>query len=75
MMLRSVIVLLLALNLLVLSWTAGVFSRWGWGPAQNHPETRAESPMAADALKLLEVQSTVSATPALPSTPSSSSVQ
>lgn len=75
MMLRSVIVLLLALNLLVLSWTAGVFSRWGWGPAQHRPETQAQPPVAADALKLLDVQSTVSATPALPSTPPSSSVQ
>ena len=65
MMLRSLVVLLLILNLLVLSWTAGVFSRWGWGPASAQPETQAQTPIASDMLKIRNVQSTLSPAPAL----------
>jgi hypothetical protein len=73
MMLRSLVVLLLVINLLVLSWTAGIFSRWGWGPVSAQPETQAQAPIAAEALQLTNVQSSI--TPALmpaPANPSSS---
>ncbi|MEY5029687.1 MAG: hypothetical protein RLZ63_2002 [Pseudomonadota bacterium] len=70
MMLRSLVVLLLVINLLVLSWTAGIFSRWGWGPVSASPEAQAQTPLAAEALQLNNVQSSTRAAPA--ATPSSS---
>ncbi len=74
MMLRSLVALLLVFNVLVLSWTTGVFSKWGWGPAQPHPDTQAQPPIAADALKVLDIQSTTTP-PAPASAPDSSSAQ
>ncbi len=73
MMLRSLVVLLLIFNLLVLSWTAGIFSRWGWGPTTPHPETQAQAPVAPQALKVINVEATMGAAPAAATTPFPSS--
>lgn len=75
MMLRSLVVLLLVLNVLVLSWTAGIFSRWGWGPVGAQPETQAQAPIAAEALQLTNVQSSTSPAPAAGAATPSSSMQ
>ncbi len=66
MLLRSAIVLLLVFNVLVLSWTAGIFSRWGWGPTRPHPEVLAQPPIEAQAFKLTDVQSRMSPAPTPP---------
>lgn len=71
MLLRSVIVLLLLFNLLVLSWTAGIFSRWGWGPTHTPAQVQAQPPIQAEAFKLRDVQSSVKPTPT-PSAPPTS---
>ena len=75
MMLRSLVVLLLIFNMLVLSWTAGIFSRWGWGPATPHPETQAQTPVAPQTLKVTNIQATVGPAPTTATPPGPSSTQ
>jgi len=74
-MLRSLVVLLLVFNLLVLSWTTGLFSNWSWGPVKALPETHAQMPIAADALQVTNVQSTPGPAPTPPAAPASSPMQ
>lgn len=70
-MLRTAVVLLLILNAVVLSWTAGIFSRWGWGPVIPATEVQAQSALHPEAFRLIDVQSSVTSSPTNTTAPSS----
>lgn len=70
-MLRTAVVLLLILNAVVLSWTAGLFSRWGWGPVSPAAEVQAQTALRPEAFKLIDVQSNAPSNAANTTAPSS----